>query len=289
MGRQSLLRLWLNTWLVINACYVVFSWGYLFIYPHPASLAVNVSLYTLLCFSTIVGGIYIYRNLRFGVYLWLGVNIAVGFLSFMILSKVGWEVYVSLGAWFVTFHFLMIGGLWAQMRRGVDMAHFRHIYQLYGCMMLLVTVYGTYQVVQIGHQNEEVQNPVVIVDKLPEGLTQKELLERMDGISITLEQISQIESKITEMPVKYEARIMALRHLLAGHIMPDIHDLKAFQTAYFLRKGDLSSEQQKVLDWFFRQHNKVKDIWVESDGCQNLEIFQNRLRNVMKERNIDEF
>ncbi len=256
--------------------------------PYPAGLAVEVSLHTFLCSSSIVGVIYIYRNLRFGICLWLGAIVVVGALSFLFLSAVGPEVYVSFGVWGVTFLFLMGGGLWPRMKKGLDMAHFRHIYQLYGCVVLLAAVYVGYQTVQM-KGDEKIPEPVVLEDELPEGLTQEELLAKIDSISITLGQISQIESRVAEIPLEYEARIMALRHILSGHIAPDTHDLKAFQTAYFLRKGDLSAEQQKVLDWFFRQHNKVKEIWVESSGCQNLETFRNRLRNVMQERNMDEF
>jgi hypothetical protein len=171
------------------------------------------------------------------------------------------------------------------MNDGIDIVHFKHIYQLSTVLILLALGYGIYSSIESkGKTSDEIYD-----DHLYDEANQEELLKELDKTTITLSNISKIEKRIKELPPEYEARIMALRHILVGHIVPNTHDVEAFKMAYFLRKDAMSKDQQEILDWFFRQHNDVMEIWRTSDGCSNLAIFQEYIKDIIKKRKLTEF
>ena len=280
-----------NAYVIINVIYLIYLWGYFFIVgQQSANLALDTSLCTILCITNIVGIIYLSRNLRFGVYILFIVPIVIILYQIIIFGKVSISIYLLfLLSVIISLLLCLKSGnktIWSQMDEGIDIKHFRHIYQLSIFLIIIVGGYGVYKYVDLTNDasNEEKYN-----EDLFNKASTEELLMELDKSTITLGKISKIEKNIKELPLEYEARIMALRHILAGHIVPNSHDVEAFKMAYFLRKDAMSKEQQEILDWFFRQHNDVMEIWRTSDGCSNLAKFQEYIKDIIKKRKLTEF
>lgn len=292
MAQRSLnnpiLKGWLNVYVIINVIYIIYLWGsFIIIGQQSSNQSLETSLFTVMCITNIVGIVYLSRNLRFGIYLLLLVPFVVLVFELLLIEYISISIYISLASSIITSILLFLrssdGTIWKQMNNGLDITHFKHIYQLSSFLIILALGYGI-----CGYMSgDDVSNKYE--EEVLNELTQEELLKELDKSNITLSKISKIEKIIKELPSEYEARIMALRHILAGHIVPNIHDIDAFKTAYFLRKDALSSGQQEILDWFFRQHKDVMVIWKNSDGCTSLASFQEYIKDIIKKRNLTEF
>ena len=287
---NPILKGWLNVCVIINVIYIIYLWGNLIIAGRLSSnQSLETSLCTIMCITNIVGVVYLSRNLRFGVYILYLVPIIILFIEVFLIDDISISIYLSLLLSILTNLLLCLKSenrtIWSQMNDGIDIVHFKHIYQLSTVLILLALGYGIYSSIESkGKTSDEIYD-----DHLYDEANQEELLKELDKTTITLSNISKIEKRIKELPPEYEARIMALRHILAGHIVPNTHDVEAFKMAYFLRKDAMSKDQQEILDWFFRQHNDVMEIWRTSDGCSNLAIFQEYIKDIIKKRKLTEF
>lgn len=288
---NSILKGWLNVYVIINVIYIIYLWGsFIIVGQQSSNQSLETSLCTIMCITNIVGIVYLSRNLRFGVYILLLVPVIILFVQILLIGNIPLSIYLSLILSIITSLLLCLKSdnrtVWAQMNNGIDIAHFKHIYQLSALLILIVLGYGVYTYIALKNNanNEEIYN-----EDLLNEVNQEELLKELDKTTITLGKISKIEKIIKELPPEYEARIMALRHILAGHIVPNTHDTEAFKMAYSLRKDAMSKEQQEILDWFFRQHNNVMEIWRTSDGCSNLATFQEYIKDIIKKRKLTEF
>ena len=288
----SMLRYWLLFLSITCVLYTLFLWGAYGLSIGAYGLT-NVSLYTVMCIVNVVGIVYVFRGLRFGIYLSFACSLLFLLTSIFVPGVDGMPIYVSLAAIILT----MIGllshkngkCLWAQMKEGIDILHFRHIYQL--SVFLIIVICGYWIYIYVAGDIQMQSDKSVAVVRISNPITQQErqqLLKELNLARITLGELAQIEEKMPDISSDYKARIMGLRHILAGHICSDIHDVKAFEMAYKLRKDALSQEQQSVLDWFFRQTSEVRFIWQESKGVSDLATFQRELRKVMKKREIKE-
>lgn len=287
---NPILKGWLNVYVIINVIYIIYLWGSLIIAGKLSSIqSLETSLCTIMCITNIVGIVYLSRSLRFGVYILYLVPIIILVIEVFLIDDISISIYLSLLLSILTNLLLCLKSenrtIWSQMNDGIDIVHFKHIYQLSTVLILLSLGYGIYSSIGIkGKTSDEIYD-----DHLYDEANQEELLKELDKTTITLSNISKIEKRIKELPPEYEARIMALRHILAGHIVPNTHDVEAFKMAYFLRKDAMSKDQQEILDWFFRQHNDVMEIWRTSDGCSNLAIFQEYIKDIIKKRKLTEF
>lgn len=288
---NPLLNGWLKVYTLINVIFLIYLWGYYLIGGlQSPNLSIETSLCTILCITNIVGIIYLTRNLRLGVYILLFVPIVILLIQFIIIDKISISIYSSILLSIITCLLLFFksgnSSIWSQMKDGVDIKHFRHIHQLSTILILIVTSYGIYNYVTLtdNFSGKEMYN-----EDLPDNATMEELLRELDKPTITLGKVSKIEKRVKELPPEYEARIMALRHILAGHIVPNNHNTQSFKMAYFLRKDAMSKEQQDILDWFFRQDNDVMEIWRTSDGCSNLATFKEYIKDIIVKRKLTEY
>lgn len=295
MGQTSfnnqILKWWFNIYIIINVLYIIYLWvNTLIVRQHSANLSLETSLCTIMCITNIIGVVYLSRNLRFGIYLLLGTPIVILLSQIFLIKEVSIAVYFSISLSIITRLLLCIKSnnrtFWSQMKKGVDIIHFKHIYQLSTILIVIVVCYGTYSYIT---KKDSIPIKYIEKENLLNGRSKEELLQKLNKANITLNEISEIEKLVTEIPYEYEARIMALRHILAAHIVSNIHDIKAFRSAYFLRKNAMSKEQQEVLDWFFRQSNEVFEIWETFGGCDNLVTFQKSIKEIIEKRNITEF
>ena len=288
---NPILKGWLNVYVIINIIYFIYLWGYFFIAGKlSANLSLETSLCAVLCITNIIGIVYLKRSFRTGVYFLFLVPITILLTQFCLIDNISISIYISLLLSIITSLLLFIKNgdstTWAQMNKGFDIMHFKHIYQLTSIIILIILGYGVYNYIVL---KDNSSNNEAYDEDLLNKYSSEELLRELDMPTITLRKISKIEKIIREIPPEYEARIMALRHILSGHIVANSHDIKAFKMAYFLRKDALSKEQQEILDWFFRQHNDVKEIWRTSDGCNNLASFREYIKAAIKKRKLIEF
>lgn len=294
INQNQILRLWLNILVVINIVYPILLWGTYFLSVQDyGNQIVETSLFTILCIANIVSLVYVSRNLRFGIYLSGTALIIILCISLFISGIDIIPVCISMILMLITFVLLFLQSdgksIWSQMDNGIDIAHFRHIYQLSIFIIMIVSCFWVYKYSTCEVHLLDNETYTAKSDEVLDDIDKEMLLENLNKTTITLGQISKIEKSITNIPPEYESRIMALRHILVGHIVPDTHDFELFKMTYFLRKDALSEEQQEVLDWFFRQHNEVKDIWQTSGGVSNIATLQKNLKDAMKKRNITEF
>lgn len=294
INTHSFLHLWLSIIAIINVVYTILLWSaYALSNKVYDSLFINASSFTIICVVINVSLIYIWRNLRFGIYLSAAILIMALFASLFLLSINVVSVCVSIVLMLITFLLVFLrnngDSIWSQMNDGIDFAHFRHIYQLAVFVIVLVSCFWIYRFSTREVHVSDDNVLAVLDDQLCDGMDKENILEHLNKTTITLGQISKIENLINDIPPEYEARIMALRHILAGHIVSNIHDFESFKMAYLLRKDALSQEQQEILDWFFKQQDDVREIWKMSDGVSNIATFQKNIRGIMKKRNISEF
>lgn len=288
---SSVLKGWLNVYVTINILYIIYLWGHFLIIGHQTSYeSLETSICTIMCIMNIVGIVYISRNFRFGVYILFSMPIFMFILSLAMIGEMPLSIYAYLLFAIITLVLLFMKSnnrtVWSQMNEGIDFIHFKHIYQLSTALILIVAGYGAHSYFV---SEDSPKDDMFKISSEPLSESDKEkLLKELDKPTITLGQISKVEKAITKLPLEYEVRIMAMRHILAGHIVPNTHDVEAFKMAYSLRKDALSFEQQEVLDWFFRQNREVHEIWSVSDGSNSISAFQENLKCIMKKRKITE-
>lgn len=292
-GRNSILRGWLNLLVVIYILFLIVGWGYyLMTLEKGLDMALEISLCSVMCMLNFVGIVYLSRNLKLGLYILLIAPALMALLFIGLTGAVSLPMCISFALAVMTLIPLFLKkkgrSSWSQMKDGMDLAHFKHIYQLSTFLILLSAGYGGYAYYTMADKKTDTEYPFPDAGEALSDSEVQKSLKALDRTTITLGQISEIEKVIMNIPPEYEVRIMALRHILAGHITADEHDVESFKIAYTLRKGALSEEQQHVLDWFFRQNKSVMELWESSGSSASLAVFQNRLKKLIKERKMTE-
>ena len=166
---------------------------------------------------------------------------------------------------------------WNNLFLGWDYKHCRHLYQLWGGLMAVLTIC-------IGGIYCTKENEIPTV----EDIDCKDINYCVNKTSVTLSELKYL-SQIDTLTHRQKERIFALQHILVNHIVTDKHDYESFMRTYYLRRDALSQKQQEVLDWFFRQQDDVRVIWERSPGVGNLEIFREELVKEMRRLDIMEF
>ena len=277
--KSSFIDIWLNLLFIIYVTSIMLAW----IIGYNKGNLVDLFLLTFVCIISAVGFFYAGKKYRLGIYLPLVVLLLIlgGTIGVEYLNKGG--VYVSIILLLLTWGQLLFikrddKSLWMNMKKLPD----RGLTKLIGSIAVLgiVFLFGIKGYAYIQHDN---------VIKPNNELVENVSIEMLDKASVTLKQISVIEKTITDISTNNALRIMALKHILSGHLIVDNHNLESFRNTYFLRKDDLSKEQQDVLDWFFRQHSDVQKLWEFTGSSNSIEAFQEQIKRMMKERNMAEF
>lgn len=287
---NNITNIWLKLFSVISLLGIIFVWSAILISNYQYSdNGVGASFCSALCITNIVGIIYVSRNLRFGIFVLLIAHIILGLVSFLLMGDVPIFMYISFTLSLITFSLLFSkkenATIWSQMKDGMDITHFKHIYQLASLFFIAFIIIGGY----LYYANRTPKSNLNLddnskINKIAQGYISEDDIIELDKVTITLGKISAIEKNANNLSLQYKSRIMALKHLLAGHIVTSNHDIDAFKMAYSLRKPDLSTEQQDVLDWFFKQDSRMLDIWSKSkDGANSIGELRQRMEAIIKQ------
>lgn len=261
---------------------------------HSSSMFYELILYSFIDIIGILGAVYALRNLRLGVFLLIPVLFWALIKIFLYQSGFGyvyWTLFILSALFFLAFmtSIIAVKDKWKGMGKGLDLKHFRHIYQLTVIFVIILLLSTAYVFLKepglLANQKKE----KVHSDFNVEDASNNERVHDLGDIEISLKDISYIEQHTPDLSFEQKARIMALRHLLAGHIVASNHDLKAFRDAYQLRRDDLSKEQQEVLDWFFRQHSDAHNLWKDMTNVSTIADLKRNVSKVMRDRKIKEY
>lgn len=260
---------------------------------HSSNMFYELIQYSFIDIFGILGAVYILRSLQFGVFLLIPV-LCLSLLKIFLYQSgfdyVYWTLFILVALFFLDFMIgiMVVKDKWKGMGKGLDLKHFRHIYQLTCTFVFILLLSTAYVFLKEPGSLAEQKEEKVHSDFNKEDVS-NERVHDLGDIEISLKDISYIEQHTPDLSFEQKERIMALRHLLAGHIVASNHDLKAFRNAYQLRRNDLSKEQQEVLDWFFRQHSDAHNLWKGMVSVSTIADLKRNMSKMMRDRNIKEY
>lgn len=191
----------------------------------------------------------------------------------------GFLIYIT--TLFVLLHVKTKGRtLWSQMMPGFDWLHFRHIYQSSLVIVVLVIV-GTYYLMP--------QTTEVIHDQENESDVLDVPLSRLDAADITIEEVVSFEkvynetNQVNERDEKIVKRIGALKHLLLGELMIDIHSRDNFVNICMIHAYAFSEEQKDIINWFTALEISQQYKWNVCEKVVNLKDFKTVVQNKISE------
>jgi len=169
---------------------------------------------------------------------------------------------------------------WSQMSDGVDIKHFRHIYQLTSILLLIMG--GVIYIL-----------PSTKANKLHKSIslgsvqTTREIsYELLDSVNVTLDEIILIEPMIDSIPpnlqLKYNKRIFALKHLILSGIMAKEHNPNDIINISKVHFGEFSKNQQRILDWYLALPKESQLKWIECPPVNNLQDFKLKLTETLE-------
>jgi len=170
---------------------------------------------------------------------------------------------------------------WQQMDNSLDLAHFRHIYQL-STLIFIVILVSAYFVMPASAEAEITENDDI--DTVIIGISQ----ERLDSPNVTIEEVVSFEKTYNEnyavgnRDSKITNRIFALKHLLLSGLMPDVHNRDNLVNICMIHAGAFSSEQQEILDWFLALDVSQQSEWNVCDKVNTLSEFKETVQNKIK-------
>lgn len=258
---------------------------------HSSNMFYELVQYSFIDILGILGAVYVLRSLRFGVFLLIPVfclSLVKIFLYQSGFDYVYWTLFILVALFFLI-SIMVVKDKWKGMGKGLDLKHFRHIYQLTCTFVFILLLSTAYVFLKEPDLLADQKKEKVHSDFNAEDASNNERVHDLGDIEISLKDISYIEQHTPDLSFEQKARIMALRHLLAGHIVASNHDLKAFRDAYQLRRDDLSKEQQEVLDWFFRQHSDAHNLWKDMTNVSTIAGLKRNVSKVMRDRKIKEY
>ena len=112
--------------------------------------------------------------------------------------------------------------------------------------------------------------------------------KRLEQTTVTIEEVVSFEKaynrqyEIDKRDVKVVKRIFALKHLLLGGLMPEIHQADDLKKVILIHSGEFSSEQQEVLDWFLSLSQSQQEYWNICSHVNTLHQFRDRLNGAIK-------
>lgn len=170
---------------------------------------------------------------------------------------------------------------WQQMENGLDLAHFRHIYQLSAVILLFIFV-SAYFVMPPNTETVLAEDDDIekIVANVPQ--------DRLDSPDVTIEEVVSFEKVYNENNAvgnrdnKITNRIFALKHLLLSGLMPDVHNRDNLVNICMIHAGSFSKEQQEIIDWYLGLDVSQQSEWNVCDKVNTLLEFKEIVQNKIK-------
>ena len=112
--------------------------------------------------------------------------------------------------------------------------------------------------------------------------------KRLDQTSVTIEEVVSFEKaynsqyEIDKRNIKIVKRIFALKHLLLGGLMPELHRAEDLKKIILIHSGEFSNEQQEVLDWFLSLDQSQQEYWNICSNVKTLQQFRDRLNGAIR-------
>lgn len=170
---------------------------------------------------------------------------------------------------------------WQQMENGLDLAHFRHIYQLSTVILLFIFV-SAYFVMPPNTDTELAEDDDI--EKIVANVSQ----DRLDSPDVTIEEIVSFEKQYNENNTVENRdntitnRIFALKHLLLSGLMPDVHNRDNLVNICMIHAGSFSKEQQEIIDWYLDLDVSQQSEWNVCDKVNTLSEFKEIVQNKIK-------
>lgn len=170
---------------------------------------------------------------------------------------------------------------WKQMENGLDLAHFRHIYQLSTVILIFIFV-SAYFVMPPDTETEFTEDDDI--EKVVANVSQN----RLDSPDVTIEEVVSFEKQYNENNTvgnrdnKITNRIFALKHLLLSGLMPDIHNRDNLVNICMIHAGSFSAEQQEIIDWYLGLDVSQQSEWNVCDKVNTLSEFKEIVQNKIK-------
>lgn len=170
---------------------------------------------------------------------------------------------------------------WQQMDKSLDLAHFRHIYQLSTFIFIVIFV-SAYFVMPASTEAEVTENDDI--EKVITDVSQ----DRLDSPDVTIEEVVSFEKTYNENNAvgnrdsKITNRIFALKHLLLSGLMPDVHNRDNLVNICMIHAGAFSPEQQEIIDWFLALDVSQQSEWNVCDKVNTLSEFKETVQNKIK-------
>jgi len=170
---------------------------------------------------------------------------------------------------------------WQQMENGLDLAHFRHIYQLSTVILIFIFV-SAYFVMPPDTETELTEEDDI--EKIVANVSQ----DRLDSPDVTIEEVVSFEKQYNENNTvgnrddKITNRIFALKHLLLSGLMPDIHNRDNLVNICMIHAGSFSKEQQEIIDWYLGLDVSQQSEWNVCDKVNTLSEFKEIVKNKIK-------
>ena len=112
--------------------------------------------------------------------------------------------------------------------------------------------------------------------------------ERLEQTTVTIEEVVSFEkaynsqNEIEKRDIKIVKRIFALKHILLGGLMPEIHRAEDLEKIILIHSGEFSDEQQEVLDWFLSLSQSQQECWNVCSSVKTLQQFRDRLNGAIQ-------
>lgn len=170
---------------------------------------------------------------------------------------------------------------WQQMDNSLDLAHFRHIYQLSTVLFLFILI-SAYFVMPLNTETELVEDDDI--ENLVAGVSQ----DRLDSPNVTIEEVVSFEKVYNENNAvgnrdsKITNRIFALKHLLLSGLMPDVHNRDNLVNICMIHAGSFSPEQQEIIDWYLALDVSQQAEWNVCNKVNTLSEFKETVQNKIK-------
>lgn len=171
---------------------------------------------------------------------------------------------------------------WQQMDNSLDLAHFRHIYQL--STLIFIVIFVSAYFVMPASTEAEITTENDDIDKVIADVSQ----DRLDSPDVTIEEVVFFEKTYNENNAvrnrdsKITNRIFALKHLLLSGLMPDVHNRDNLVNICMIHAGAFSPEQQEIIDWFLALDVSQQSEWNVCDKVNTLSEFKETVQNKIK-------
>lgn len=169
--------------------------------------------------------------------------------------------------------------IWKGMKDGFDIQHSRHIYQL---TCFFIAAIG---IVMCVYKPDRSALEHVIKHNDPEEIILSQRVADytlLDSANVTLDEILFVESMIDSIPAnlqyKYNKRRYALKHILISGLMSDKHNTLNLKNIFKIHSGELSDDQQNILDWYAALPQAEQELWLVCPPVTNLYDFKKELK-----------